>query len=420
MSELLSEALLALANGDPIIVVDDHDRENEGDLVMAASAITTEQMAFFLRYGSGIVCVPMLDARAEALGLAPMVSDNTDLHGTAFTVSTDHLGTSTGISAADRAVTVRALADATTVASDLRRPGHIFPLRARAGGVLKRAGHTEAATDLLALAGQEPIAVITELVGDDGVPMSGEVLTAFAREHGICLISIENIIRHRRRLATLVTCTGRAQLPVGDTGFVAASYTSSLDGVEHFALILGDIPAADASEQGVLVRVHSECLTGDVFGSSRCDCGAQLRQAMDLITTEGAGVIAYLRGHEGRGIGLGKKIRAYALQEQGVDTVDANTMLGLPVDSREYGIGAAILADLGVHRLRLITNNPEKYGGLAGFDLELLERVKTPVFVTQNNLTYLRAKRDRLGHDIELPESISLAKSAPITARRPA
>jgi 3,4-dihydroxy 2-butanone 4-phosphate synthase/GTP cyclohydrolase II len=409
LSPNLRAALAALAAGEIVVVADDRDREDEGDLVVAASAITTEQMTFLLRHGSGIVCATMPSERADSLELPLMVAENTESHGTAFTVSVDHSSVGTGISAADRVATLRALADPATQAGELRRPGHVFPLRARAGGVLKRTGHTEAATDLLTMAGVGRVGVITELVGDDGVPLSGEQTRAFATQHNLPFLRIEDLVRARRSGTRLVSCTARAQLPLAGVDFQVHSYTSMLDGVEHLALTLGDLAGADLSPEGVLVRVHSECLTGDVFGSQRCDCGDQLQLAVDMIAAEGTGVVAYLRGHEGRGIGLGHKLRAYALQERGHDTVDANTALGLPVDSRDYGIGAAMLADLGVHRVRLITNNPHKYGGLSGYDLDLVGRVRTPVAVTAHNITYLRTKRDRMGHDLDLPAQIAEA-----------
>jgi len=402
-------AVRALATGRMVVVADDSEREDEGDLVAAAALMSAEQMAFFLRHGSGIVCAPMSDERANELELPLMVDQNTESHGTAFTISVDHRSVGTGISAADRAATVRALASPGTRAADLRRPGHVFPLRARPGGVLRRTGHTEAATDLVRLAGMAGVGVITELVGDDGVPLSGEQTRAFAGAQGLPFLRIADLIRARRSGSHLVTCTARARLPLAGAGFTVHSYTSVLDGVEHLALTLGDLAAADARPDGVLVRIHSECLTGDVFGSQRCDCGDQLRQAIDMVAAEGAGVIVYLRGHEGRGIGLGRKLRAYALQERGHDTVDANTALGLPVDSRDYGIGAAILSGLGVHRLRLITNNPHKYGGLSGYDLDLIGRVSIPAAVTAHNIAYLRTKRDRMGHDLDLPAQLAQA-----------
>ena len=409
MSESLRTSVEALALGQMIVVADESDRENEGDLVVAARHMTAEQMAFFLRHGSGIVCVTMPDARADGLELPLMVAQNTESHGTAFTISVDHASAATGISTRDRLATVRALADPATRPEELRRPGHVFPLRARAGGVLKRTGHTEASTDLLTMAGLDGIGVITELVDVDGVPLSGTQIRAFAEMHGLPFLRIEDLVRARRSSAQLVARTATAQMPLASADFQVRCYMSILDGVEHLALTLGDLALADASTEGVLVRVHSECLTGDVFGSQRCDCGDQLSHAIDLVAAEGAGVIVYLRGHEGRGIGLGHKLRAYELQERGHDTVDANTTLGLPVDSRDYGVGAAILADLGVHRLRLITNNPHKYGGLSGYDLDLVGRVRTPTAVTAHNITYLRTKRDRMGHDLDLPAHIAQA-----------
>jgi 3,4-dihydroxy 2-butanone 4-phosphate synthase/GTP cyclohydrolase II len=406
MDEILAEGLAALRAGNMVVVVDDDDRENEGDLVIAASAMTPAIMAFYLRYGSGIVCAPMPDGVADGLELPLMVSRNEDRHRTAFTISVDECNVGTGISAADRAATVRALAEPGSTPRMFHRPGHVFPLRARPGGVLKRAGHTEASVDLLMMAGVEsPVAVITELVGDDGVPLHGSAVVDFAEEHGLRILRIEDLLRARRRNEQLVLRSGTAMLPLDEGAFAVHCFTSVLDGVEHLALTLGDVAAPDRAGRGVLVRVHSECLTGDVFGSNRCDCGDQLGQALRLIAAEGVGVVVYLRGHEGRGIGLSHKIQAYALQEQGTDTVDANLALGLPVDSREYGIGAAILADLGVQRLRLITNSPQKYSGIAGYDLELVGRVRTHSRVTQDNLAYLRTKRDRLGHELELPDA---------------
>lgn len=406
MSDRIDAALAALAAGEMVIVADDPDRENECDLVMPAAAMTTEHMSFFLRHGSGIVCVPLLDARADQLGLDPMVEVNTDLHRTAFTVSVDSAETGTGISASDRAATVRALGAQTTVPTDLRRPGHVFPVRARQGGVLRRAGHTEAATDLLQLAGLDPIAVITELVTNDGVPLSRTQVNALARRNQLPFVTIEELVRLRRRTEQLVMRTGDARLPTDFGVFHAWSYRSVLDGEEHLALAMGEPAHGGTSERGLLVRVHSECLTGDLFGSRRCDCGSQLRAALSMVADEGEGVILYLRGHEGRGIGLGHKLRAYSLQDRGRDTVDANLELGLPVDGREYGIGAAILADLGVRRIRLITNNPAKYSGLGGYDLDLVERVPVKSAVTADNIAYLRTKRDRMGHILDLPSAL--------------
>lgn len=400
----IRHAVATLAEGGMVVVADERDRENEADLIMAASAVTPEHMAFFLRHGSGIVCTPMSESRADELNLPLMVATNTDNYGTAFTVTVDHHAVGTGISAADRTLTVRSLADPATTPDQLRRPGHVFPLRARPGGVLKRAGHTEAAIDLITMGGAGEVAVITELVGDDGVPLAAGAARQFADLHGLPFLQIDDLVRERRRNAALISRTGRAQLPIGPHRFEATTYRSASDGIEHVALTLGDVAAPDVASAGVLVRVHSECLTGDVFGSGRCDCGEQLRQAIELIAAEGAGVVIYLRGHEGRGIGLGHKLQAYALQERGYDTLDANLALGLPVDSREYGIGAAMLADLGVHRVRLISNNPQKYGGLSGFDLELVGRVSTRPLVTADNISYLRTKRDRMGHLLDLSD----------------
>ena len=397
----IGEAIAALAAGRMVVVADETDRENEGDLIMAASSMSVEDMTFFLRHGSGIVCVPMTDERADALELPLMVQDNTDRHGTAFTVTVDHVSTGTGISSHDRLTTVAALAATRTKPVELRRPGHVFPLRARRGGVLKRPGHTEASVDLLELAGCDPVGVITELVDDIGRPLSSTSIREFANQHGLPMVDMADLVRHRRAGRGLIRRTGEADLPLDAGAFHAVGYTGLLDGVEHLAMVHGDLDRKP--ERGVLVRVHSECLTGDLFGSQRCDCGSQLSSSLDMIVAEGCGVLVYLRGHEGRGIGLGHKLRAYALQERGFDTVDANVELGLPVDSREYGIGAAILADLGVQRLRLITNNPHKYGGLDGYDIEIVDRVGVPPVVTAHNLTYLSSKRDRLGHQLDLP-----------------
>jgi 3,4-dihydroxy 2-butanone 4-phosphate synthase / GTP cyclohydrolase II len=394
-------AVAHLARGGVVVVADDADRENEGDLVCAAEFVTEATTAFFLRHGSGIVCTPMSDERADALGLPLMVDENTESHRTAFTVTVDHADVGSGISAADRTRTVRALADRTTRPHELRRPGHVFPLRARDGGVLTRPGHTEAATDLVSLAGLGGVAVITELVGDDGVPLAGGALHDFARRHGLPYLDVADLVRYRRRSDRLVRLTGHARLPTDHGTFEVSCFRSTLDGIEHVALTMGDLAVANAAADGVLVRVHSECVTGDLFGSHRCDCGSQLRTALGMIAAEGAGAVVYLRGHEGRGIGLGHKLQAYQLQDRGRDTVDANIELGLPVDGRDYGVGAAILAELGVDRIRLITNNPHKYTGL--HDVELVGRVASRASVTPENIAYLATKRDRMGHLIELP-----------------
>ncbi len=392
----IEEALEALARGSMVVVVDDEDRENEGDLIMAAEDVTTETMAFFLEHTSGVFCVPLESERADQLDLPLMVVDNTEAQRTAFTVTVDYRhDTTTGISAHDRAATVRALIDPATRPSDLSRPGHIFPLRYRPGGVLKRAGHTEATVDLCRLAGKFPSGVLCEIVTADKSGMARlPELTVFAERHGLPLISIADLIRYRRRHEKLVRRVAQSTLPTEHGVFQAVVFESVLDGEQHLALVYGDL----GEGREVLVRVHSECLTGDVMGSLRCDCGPQLHTAMAKIAAEGAGVVVYLRGHEGRGIGLGHKIRAYALQEEGRDTVDANVELGLPVDSREYGIGAQILVDLGVTSMRLMTNNPAKYGGLEGFGLNIVERVAIESHPTAFNIDYLRTKRERMGH----------------------
>ena len=395
----IEEALEQLRRGGMIVVVDDEDRENEGDLIMAAEDVTAESMAFFLEHTSGIFCVPLEAARADELDLPLMVVANTEAQRTAFTVTVDYRhGTTTGISAGDRAATVRALIDPATKPTDLNRPGHIVPLRYRPGGVLKRAGHTEATVDLCRLAGKYPSGVLCEVVTKDKAGMARlPELEAFAKEHDLPLISIADLIRYRRHHEKLVRRVAEAKLPTEFGEFRGVVFESVLDGEQHIALVRGEVDALD----NVLVRVHSECLTGDAFGSLRCDCGPQLHAALSLVADEGAGVVVYLRGHEGRGIGLGHKIRAYALQEDGKDTVDANLELGLPVDSREYGIGAQILVDLGITSMRLMTNNPTKYGGLEGFGLNITERVPLESRPTSHNIDYLRTKRERMGHLLE-------------------
>jgi 3,4-dihydroxy 2-butanone 4-phosphate synthase/GTP cyclohydrolase II len=402
-AETVQRAVAALAEGRMVVVVDDADRENEGDLVVAAELVTDEQMAFIVRHTTGIVCAPMSEERCAALQLPQMVTDNTDAHGTAFTVSVDHVGTGTGVSAASRARTVAALADPATAPGELRRPGHVFPLRAREGGVLIRAGHTEAAVDLTRMAGLSGVGVIGEITAEDGSMRSGDDLLEFAARHDLPVLAIADLVRYRRATERLVEPVATAAMPTEFGAFRAVAYRSTLDGVEHLALVMGDVVAAGRSDRGVLVRVHSECLTGDILGSLRCDCGGQLELALREIADEGCGAVVYLRGHEGRGIGLGHKIRAYALQERGLDTVDANTAQGLPVDSRSYGVGAQILSDLGVRRIRVITNNPAKYGGIDGHGLELVGRVPLPALENPHNVRYLRTKRERMGHLLEGP-----------------
>ena len=401
----IEDAVAAIGRGEIVVVVDDEDRENEGDLIMAAEAATPEKIAFFVRYTSGLICVPMTGERLDELDIPLMVRDNnTEAQRTAFTYSVDFLhDTTTGISAADRSKTIQALIDPDTKPVDLARPGHIFPLRYRDGGVLKRAGHTEAAVDLARMAGLYPAGVLCEIVKEDGEMQRLGDLTEFCREHDLLLISIAQLIKYRRQNEKLVKRVSEARIPTRWGDFTAYVYESLLDGEQHVALVKGAVQG----ESDVLVRVHSECLTGDVFGSLRCDCGVQLDSAMEIIAGEGLGAVVYLRGHEGRGIGIGHKIRAYGLQDEGADTVDANVALGLPVDSREYGIGAQILNDLGITTMRLITNNPTKYGGLEGFGLGIVERVPSVIAPNPENIDYLRTKRERMGHLLEGLEEVT-------------
>jgi 3,4-dihydroxy 2-butanone 4-phosphate synthase/GTP cyclohydrolase II len=395
----IDKAIAAIGRGEIVVVVDDETRENEGDLIMAAENATPEALAFFLRHTSGVICVPMTGERLDELQLPLMVATNTESQRTAFTVTVDYRhGTTTGISAADRASTVQALIDPATRPEDLARPGHILPLRYREGGVLKRAGHTEAAVDLARLAGLYPAGVLCEIVNADKTDMARlPELEAFAEEHGLLLISIADLVRYRRQREKLVKRIAEARIPTQWGDFTCYAYESLMDGESHLALVRGAVQG----EENVLVRVHSECLTGDVFGSLRCDCGPQLDAALRQIADEGLGVVVYLRGHEGRGIGIANKLRAYMLQEQGRDTVDANVELGLHIDRREYGIGAQILVDLGITTMRYMTNNPAKYGGLAGFGLEIVERVPLQTVPNPENIGYLRTKRERMGHLLE-------------------
>ena len=396
-------ALAELRRGRMVLVIDDEDRENEGDLIMAAEFVTAASMAFMIRHTSGLICVGMTAERADELQLPLMVADGDDPRSTAFTVSVDLKASGgTGVSGADRAATIRALADPDARPADLSRPGHVFPLRARAGGVLTRPGHTESAVDLCRLAGLTPTGVLAEVTNDDGTMARRPELARFAADHGLVAITVADLVRHRRDEPTLVCRETSGRIPSEHGTFTAVSFRSPADGGEHVALVLGDVDqTAGVDPQGrrpVLVRVHSECLTGDVFGSRRCDCGEQLDQAMRRIGARGRGVIVYLRGQEGRGIGLSHKLRAYALQDAGLDTVDANLVQGLPVDSRSYGVGAAILLDLGVQEVDLLTNNPAKCTGLADHGIRIASR--SPIVITPNpdNLTYLLTKRTRMDH----------------------
>ena len=410
MSELntIREAIDAIAAGKFVVVIDDEDRENEGDLIIAAETVTPDDMAFMVKYTSGVVCCPITNERADALHLPLMVANNTEAMGTAFTISVDVAeGTTTGISASDRALTCRALASDQVVASGFARPGHVFPLRARAGGVLKRAGHTEAAVDLATMAGLSPAGVISEIVSDDGTMARLPELLEFAKTHNIPIVSIADLIRYRNRHERLVERFSTARIPTKYGEFTAHIYRSSLDNMEHLAFVSENFDPS----QPPLVRVHSECLTGDVLGSLRCDCGSQLDLAMKLVSESENGAIVYLRGHEGRGIGLGHKMRAYALQDEGMDTVDANVALGLPVDSREYGIGAQIISDLGITKMRLLTNNPAKYGGLDGYHLEIIERVPLIGGTTDENIRYLQTKGERLGHFLSVEDGVTAEES---------
>ena len=400
----IERAIADIKAGKSVVVVDDEDRENEGDLIFAASKATPELLAFMIRHTSGVVCVPMMTRHLERLRIPPMTMINEDRKGTAYTVSVDARdGVDTGISAADRARTIRVLVDSATEPWELTRPGHVFPLRAVDGGVLRRAGHTEAAVDLARLAGFTPAGVICELVKDDGSMMRAPDCREFADEHDLALISIADLIEYRRRNESLVEQIADAFLPTEFGEFRAVGYRSIVDGTELVALVKGEIGEGD----DVLVRVHSECLTGDAFGSLRCDCGPQLVAAMRQIQAEGRGVILYVRGHEGRGIGLLHKLQAYELQDAGRDTVDANTDLGLPADARDYGTGAQVLYDLGIRSMRLLSNNPGKRAGLEGYGLQIVERVPLAVTPNEHNINYLRTKVERMGHDIDVDSIVA-------------
>ncbi len=405
----VEDAVADIAAGRPVIVVDDEDRENEGDIIFAASKSTPELMAFTIRHSSGVICAPMPGDMLERLEIPLMTPHNRDKMRTAYTISVDARdGVSTGISAADRSHTVRTLADSATEPWELTRPGHVFPLRYREGGVLVRRGHTEAAVDLARMAGLTPVGVLVEVVNDDGTMKRGPELRAFADEHGLRMISIEQLVHHRRRVESHVDRVATTRLPTRSGDFTAVGYRISIDGSEHVALVYGD-PADLRSGEPVLTRVHSECLTGDVFASSRCDCGPQLDEAMERIVAEGRGVVIYLRGHEGRGIGLLAKLQAYQLQDGGSDTVDANLELGLPADARHYGAATQILKDLGVASVRLMTNNPAKTEGLEAYGIQVAERVGLTPHPNDHNLAYLQTKRDRMGHD--LPDLVDPARS---------
>lgn len=398
----VEEAVQDVAAGKAVVVIDDPGRENEGDLIFSAALATPELVAFTVRYTSGVVCVALDGDTCDRLELPQMVARGDESMGTAFTISIDvRAGTTTGISASDRAKTIVALCDHGAKASDFARPGHVFPLRAREGGVLKRPGHTEAALDLAVLAGLPAAGVLAEIVSEDGEMARTPELMDFAETHGLKVITIADLVAYRRQREPLVSHGPAARLPTRFGEFTAIEFTE-LNGIEHVAMVMGDI----ADGEPVLARVHSECLTGDIMASTRCDCGPQLEASLRMVAREGRGVVVYLRGHEGRGIGLAHKLSAYGMQDLGFDTVDANRELGLPVDSRDYGVGAQILAYLGATSLRLMTNNPAKYAGLSSYGLTIVERVPVQVLPNAENAKYLRTKQERLGHLLDLDEPI--------------
>ncbi|MDV6013251.1 bifunctional 3,4-dihydroxy-2-butanone-4-phosphate synthase/GTP cyclohydrolase II [Haloechinothrix sp. LS1_15] len=413
----IERAIADIAAGKPVVVVDDEDRENEGDLIFAAEKATPELVAFMVRYTSGYICVPLTEYDADRLNLPPMFHTNQDARGTAYTVTVDaREGVGTGISASDRARTIKLLADRSATADDFTRPGHVVPLRAKEGGVLRRPGHTEASVDLARMADLRPAGVLCEIVSqkDEGEMARYDELVVFAEEHELTLITIADLIAYRKRTEKQVERVAEARVPVRYGTFRAIGYDSLLDGIEHIAFVYGEI----GDGEDVLVRAHSECLTGDVFGSLRCDCGPQLEAALQAVAEEGRGVVLYIRGHEGRGIGLLHKLQAYQLQDDnGQDTVDANLALGVPADARDYGTGAQILVDLGIKSMRLLTNNPAKRVGLEGYGLRVTGRVPLPTSPTSENYRYLQTKRDRMGHELAHLEQFDEVGAALHTGR---
>ncbi|HZK37528.1 MAG TPA: bifunctional 3,4-dihydroxy-2-butanone-4-phosphate synthase/GTP cyclohydrolase II, partial [Clostridia bacterium] len=395
----IEEAIEDIKQGKIIVVVDDEDRENEGDLLMAAEKVTPEAVNFMAKYGRGLVCMPIDGLRLNELDIPQMVEHNTDSLQTAFTVSIDAVETTTGISAHERASTVQKVLDPNAKASDFKRPGHIFPLEAKKGGVLKRAGHTEAAVDLANLAGLYPAGVICEVMDEDGTMARIPQLMKFVKEHDLKIVTIADLIAYRRKHEVLITRITSADMPTKHGNFTVIGYENNLNGEHHLALVKGDV----SNGEPVLVRVHSECLTGDAFGSLRCDCGEQCTAAMKQIEKEGRGVLVYMR-QEGRGIGLMNKLKAYSLQDNGMDTVEANLALGFPSDMRDYGIGAQILADLGIKKIKLMTNNPKKLSGLTGYGMEIVERVPIQMSCNKHNIYYLKTKQRRLGHMLNFEE----------------